>query len=319
MQNLLDRLSSENFDPRINRRNLSYFYAAATLGNFTQAAKMCGVAQPSLSRGINLLEDAIDTALFDREGHGVVTTLKGQELLPLVELYLNQCIDFANFLRPRSSGVSTEVKIAAISSLTEDLLPSLINRFESANEGIKITLLDGINPEIVNAVDVGNVDLGIISTQEDPKRFRSLKLYRDQYSLVVNQGHRFHARETVRWEELSQEELAVFQKGSNTYDTIANVFRTIGMFFDPAAVVRFRNTLMGLVKHRGLATILPRLVVHEAPDSSIRVIPLVDPTVYRTYYLVERKDRFKKKETAVLEVFLKFELMAFEKLSSESI
>lgn len=319
MQNLLDRLSSENFDPRINRRNLSYFYAAATLGNFTQAAKMCGVAQPSLSRGINLLEDAIDTALFDREGHGVVTSTKGRELLPLVELYLNQCIDFTHFLRPRSSGVSTEIKIAAISSLTEDLLPSLINRFESANEGIKVTLLDGINPEIVHAVDVGNVDLGIISTQEDPKRFRSLKLYRDRYSLVVNQGHRFHTRETVRWEELSQEELAVFQEGSNTYDTIANVFRTIGMFFDPAAVVQFRNTLMGLVKHRGLATILPRLVVHVAQDSSIRVIPLVDPTVYRTYYLVERKDRFKKKETAVLEVFLKFELMAFEKLSSESI
>jgi DNA-binding transcriptional LysR family regulator len=135
---------------------------------------------------------------------------------------------------------------------------------------------------------------------------------------VVNQDHRFQGRETVRWEELKQEEIAVFQEGSNSYDTIRGVFRGLGMFFDPAAHVRFRNTLMGLVKHRGLAAILPKLVAQETLESDIRVIPLVDPEVHRTYYLVGRKDRFKKDETELLEAFLRFELKAFEKIARES-
>ena len=317
MQNLLDRLSPNHFDPRITRRNLSYFYAAAKLGNFTQAAKACGVAQPSLSRGIVLLEDAIDITLFDRSKRSVELTAKGHELLPQVELYLNQCIDFTSFLTARKSGVSTEIKIAAISSLTADLLPVLINRFEATNQGTKITLLDGINPEIVNAVEVGDVDLGIVSTQEDPARFRSRELFRDQYCLVVNKGHRFHGRQTVRWEELMQEEIATFEKKSDTYDTIAGVFRTIGMFFDPTACVQFRNSLMGLVKHRGLATILPKLAVPEGKNGDIRAIPLVDPIVHRNYYLVDRKDRIKKAEARAVEEFLRFELMTVEKVSGE--
>lgn len=314
MQNLLEHLSSKNFDPRISRRNLSYFYAAAKLENFTHAAKLCGVSQPSLSRGIILLEVAINTTLFNRTRRSVKVTAKGRELLPQVKFYLNQCIDFTNFLDSRKSGVSTEVKIASISSLTADLLPSLINRFESTNDGIKITLLDGINPEVMHAVDIGDVDLGIISTQEDPAHFRSQELFRDQYCLVVNQSHRFYDRETVRWEELNQEEIATFEKGSNTYDTIAGVFRTIGIFFSPAACVRFRNTLIGMIQHRGLAAILPKLVVQEEKKGEIRVIPLVDPTVHRTYYLVKRKNRFKKKEADALEAFLRFELSAFEKI-----
>lgn len=317
MQNLLDRLASVDFDPRISRRNLSYYYAAAKLGNFTQAAKVCGVAQPSLSRGIVLLEDAIDTALFDRTGRSVQLTAKGREMLPQVELYLNQSLDFTSYLGTRRPGVSTEIRIAAISSLTADLLPTLINRFEAANEGVKITLLDGINPEIVTAVDVGDVDLGIVGTQEDPSRFRSQELFRDRYCLVVNRDHRFFDRNVVRWEELDQEEITTFTKGSNTYDTIAGVFRSMGMFFDPAACVRFRNTLMGLVRHRGLAAILPNLAVQEVKEGGVRAIPLNDPIVNRTYYLVERKDRFKKEECDALGAFLRFELVAYENLSGQ--
>lgn len=318
MQSLLDRLGTQNFDPRISRRNLSYFCAAARLGNFTQAAKGCGVAQPSLSRGIVLLEDAIDTALFDRTGRSVQLTAKGRELLPQVELYLNQSLDFIEHLSARRPGVATEVKVAAISSLTSDLLPILINRFEATNERTSVTLLDGINPEIVHAVDVGDVDLGIIMTREDPARFRTQELFRDQYCLVVNAAHRFHSRDTVRWEELGREEIVTFEKSSNTFETIAGVFRALGLFFEPAASVRFRNTLMGLVQHRGLVAIMPKLTVQEGSEKGTRAIPLVDPIVQRSYYLVDRKDRFKKDETKALEAFLRFELMAMEKIQSET-
>jgi hypothetical protein len=60
------------------------------------------------------------------------------------------------------------------------------------------------------------------------------------------------------------------------------------------------------------------MVVQETHDSGLHVIPLVAPEVHRIYYLVERKDRLKKDETVLLEAFLRFELMAFEKLARES-
>ena len=317
MKSLLDRLTTQNFDPRITRRNLSYFYAAAKLGNFTQAAKVCSVSQPSLSRGIILLEEALKIPLFDRAERKVILTRQGRELLPQVELHLNHYLDFADTLEAQKIGTSSHIKIASISSLTADLLPSLINKFEKSNSNTNISLLDGINSEIINAVEVGEVDFGIISSLEDPVKFKSEELFRDQYCVTVDKQHSFYKRDQVRWDELKQEEIATFEKGSNTYDCLTNVFDSIGIFFKPAACVKFRNTLMGLVKHRGLVTILPKLVLEKGKQDCLRTIPLVDPVRHRVYYLIRLKDRARTDDILALETFLRFELMAVENCGLE--
>lgn len=312
MDNLIDRLANQTFDPRVSRRNLSYFLTAAKLGNFTKAAAFCGVAQPSLSRGIVLLEDALETKLFDRVGRTVKLTPKGNEILPSVELFLNQCIDFTQTLGTENEATSTELKVAAVSSLTANLLPSLLHKFETQASRIAVTMFDGINPDIVKAVEVGDVDLGVITSVENPAEFRSEELFRDQFCLVVGKDHPFTKRDSIRWEELENQKLATFAEGSDTYSSIADTFRSIGIYFEPTASVRFRNTLMGLVVHRGLVAVLPRLAVEENKEARIRTIPLVDPTVLRTYYLVERRDGPRKPDIRTLSAFLRRECRALD-------
>ena len=47
-----------------------YFLALCEERNFMRAAKRCGVAQPSLSRAIKLLEKEVGGLLFDRKKRG---------------------------------------------------------------------------------------------------------------------------------------------------------------------------------------------------------------------------------------------------------
>ncbi len=46
--------------------HVRYFLALCDEENFTRAAQRCGVAQPSLSRAIQLLEEELGAPLFER-------------------------------------------------------------------------------------------------------------------------------------------------------------------------------------------------------------------------------------------------------------
>ena len=59
-----------------------YFLALCQEGNFTRAAKRCGVAQPSLTRAIKKLERELGAALFVRRPDRTKLTPFGWEVFP---------------------------------------------------------------------------------------------------------------------------------------------------------------------------------------------------------------------------------------------
>jgi len=66
-----------------------YFLALCEEGSFVRAARSCGVAQPSLTRAIRLLEEELGGKLFNRNRNG--TTLTGLGLLVRSDLTQIEC------------------------------------------------------------------------------------------------------------------------------------------------------------------------------------------------------------------------------------
>ena len=50
---------------------LGYFYQAAVLQHFNQAAEKMNISEPSLSRSISALEDELGVTLFEKRGRKV--------------------------------------------------------------------------------------------------------------------------------------------------------------------------------------------------------------------------------------------------------
>jgi molybdenum-dependent DNA-binding transcriptional regulator ModE len=70
---------------RIQFQQVRYFLALATEGNFTRAAKRCGVSQPSLTNAIKSLELTLGGRLFERSLNGCGLTELGAKLRPHFE------------------------------------------------------------------------------------------------------------------------------------------------------------------------------------------------------------------------------------------
>jgi DNA-binding transcriptional LysR family regulator len=67
---------------RIQFQHVRYFLALAAEGNFTRAAKRCGVSQPSLTNAIKSLEIVLGARLFHRHLKGCRLTKLGTNLRP---------------------------------------------------------------------------------------------------------------------------------------------------------------------------------------------------------------------------------------------
>ncbi len=65
----------------MNFQQLQYIIAVEEFKNFSRAAFACDVAQSTLSKEIQRLEQEYDVIIFDRTRNPVVPTLKGLDLL----------------------------------------------------------------------------------------------------------------------------------------------------------------------------------------------------------------------------------------------
>ena len=72
---------------------LSYFYQAAVLEHFNQAAEKMNITEPSLSRSIAALEDELGVTLFEKRGRNVILTKAGEIFLEHVSTILDDAPD----------------------------------------------------------------------------------------------------------------------------------------------------------------------------------------------------------------------------------
>ena len=94
-------------------RQITYFLALCEEQSFTRAARRCGVAQPSLTRAIQLLEQEIGGRLFERGNSSVRLTELGTLVRP----------DFARISQSTENIERTAARLLASSSDTSEQRP----------------------------------------------------------------------------------------------------------------------------------------------------------------------------------------------------
>src|SRR5205807_2671776 len=90
----LSRSSRANWTVFMEMHQVHYFLALRDELHFTRAAKCCGVAQPSLTKAIKMLEREFGGPLFHRERGNIRLSELGQAIAPFLE-NLNWCAQAA--------------------------------------------------------------------------------------------------------------------------------------------------------------------------------------------------------------------------------
>lgn len=140
-----------------------YFQAVARQGNFSRAAKVCHVSQPSLSQQILKLEAEVGHALFRRTRRGAVLTDWGERLLPRAQALLQAVGAFQEEVGHGAGAPGGELTVGAIPTIAPYFLPALIPRCLRTSPGLQFRVSEETTEALLQSLRDGRLDLGLAS------------------------------------------------------------------------------------------------------------------------------------------------------------
>ncbi|MCK6262914.1 LysR family transcriptional regulator [Vibrio sp. ZSDE26] len=167
----------------INPVWLHTFRTLIEVGHFTQTAEKLYMTQPGVSQHIKKLETACKHALIKREGKSFELTEQGRIVYHYavkLEKESDSLMDQLNFDNPNSGRCS----LACSGSLALLLYPKLL-LLQTEHQGLSIQLESAPNKKILNDLDTGLIDIGIVTHQPNSSLYQSNIVGNEELCLVM--------------------------------------------------------------------------------------------------------------------------------------
>ncbi|AMO58079.1 LysR family transcriptional regulator [Endozoicomonas montiporae] len=259
----------------MNPRHLHYFVTLAETKHFTRAAEKLHIAQPALSIAIKKLEHEFDLQLFRRNERQVSLTSEGSVLLTHARRILQQ-IDGAKLAMAELKGLEKgEVKLGMPNMLGSYYFPEILIAFKRRYPNIRLTLVEAGSHSIRKKLCEGELDLGIISSDQMEEELLSKHLFSSEITAVVGRNHRFSNKSTLTFDEFFQEELAMFKSGYFHREYIDAVCKQYDFLPKYAFETNLLPMILSAVRHDFAITALLKMVADHEDD--IVSIPFANP------------------------------------------
>lgn len=186
-------------------RVLRYFLTIARLGTVSAAARELHIAQPTLSRQIQQLEQQLGVELFKRERRRMILTKAGtvyQERIKNILAELSSANEAVAEINNQS--LMGTVNIGCVqSSIHQFVIPQLAH-FYHRYPGVNLHLYDADGEDIKERLDQGELDCGIVSTPISTVKYHAVRLpINDQWGIAVGQNNQLYGRSQVSIKDLT--------------------------------------------------------------------------------------------------------------------
>jgi DNA-binding transcriptional LysR family regulator len=204
------------------------FIEIARQGNMRRAADALSIGQPALTARLQGLEEELAAALFQRTHTGMVLTPAGRAFLPHADRAVEAIRSGASLVRELEYGVIGELALAVAPAVSAYVLPEILVRFTERHPDVRLRVRTGHSEMILDLVDRGEVELGIVRQLRD-ERFRSSPLYEDELVLIARPDHPFAQAGRIDVAEIKHAQLILFDRTSSYYDLTNAMFRAAGV------------------------------------------------------------------------------------------
>jgi DNA-binding transcriptional LysR family regulator len=244
-------------------RLLRYFVAVAQEGNFSRAAERLHIAQPPLSRAIQLLEADIGAVLLERTARPLRLTAIGSLVYSQALQILARIEDMDAMVKAAAGSVRRRLVIGFVASTIYARLPELIREFRRADGNVDLLLVESTTLDQISALKEGRIDVGFGRIRFDDPAVRRIVLRDERLIAALPLSHPLAAGEDpISLKDLAGEPQIIYPRAPRpSYaDQVISLFRDQGI--EPGVVHEARELqiAIGLVAAEEGIAIVPESV-----------------------------------------------------------
>ena len=273
----------------MDTRLLTYFVTLAETVNFTRAAEQLHIAQPALSVAIKKLEQQLELTLFHRNERKVSLTHEGRVLLDHARIILQQIEDAGLAMAELRGLEKGEVRLGVPSMLGSYFFPEILMGFKSQYPNIKLTMVEAGAQSIRRMLTDGELDLGVINSDDAPESLATEHLITSQMVAVVGGEHELSHKKTIAFEDFFREELVMFKSGYFHREYIDDICQSHNLTAKIAFETNLLPLILKIVRNNFAITALLELVTDH--EKGLVPVPFSKP-VYLNIAMAWRKNGY---------------------------
>ncbi|UTF60992.1 LysR family transcriptional regulator [Gilvimarinus sp. DA14] len=271
----------------MDTQQLATFIAVAEHGSFSAAAERLHLTQPAVSKRIALLEQYLNTGLFDRVGKHIHLNRAGELLLPHARNITQSLHNAERAIAELTGSVSGKLSIATSHHIGLHRLPPVLSRFTQQHPEVMLDLNFMDSEKAMQAVLQGNFDLGVITLPDTlPPAITASKIWRDDLCFAVAASHPL-ANQAVNLSNLAKFQAILPDSSTYTTALVQKLFDKRELPLTINMVTNHLDTIKMMVSIGLGWGVLPRLLL----DDSLAAVDVKLKPMHRELGAIVHRDR----------------------------
>lgn len=285
-------------------QQLRIFKAIVSEKNFTQAAEILFISQPSISKQIKTLESRLGILLLTRTGNKISLTEGGKVFLQYSERILALCEESCRALNDLKDGERGNLKVGASQTIGAYLMPRVLTLF--AQSYPQITLSIDIDSTRIIAKKVADriIDIAIVGGDIPTGLKKNLEIedfVDDELILIIPKSHPFarKKKKKISREDLYHLNFITLNSNSTIHKFIDNILIQNNIQTKQFNVVMELNSIeaiktavsLGL----GAAFVSSSAIEKEIELKTVEIIRIENIKITRTLSIITNADSNRSK------------------------
>ena len=283
-------------------QQLRILKAVSTEKNFTKAAQVLHLSQPSLSKQIKRLEKNLDILLINREKNKISLTENGKVFLQYSERILALCEESCRALIDLKNGDRGNLTVGASQTIGTYLMPRVLALFAQNYPQIDLKVQVNSTRLIANNVLKREIDIAVVGG-EIPNELRKNLIIKDfvedELSLIISKSHPFAKKKKINKENLYYLNFITLNSNSTIRKFIDNILIQNGIETKQLKIIMQFNSIEGIKTAvslgLGAAFVSSSAIEKEVELKTIEILKIENIRITRTLSIISNPESYKSK------------------------